>query len=142
MRPMSVLRLVLFMSVLAAIACVVASRSDASVAFKRLFGFAMPNQAGRVVYIEKGALDAPRFEFKLSTEAFDEFSDKLGQFGYGPWVEHKYDRAEPVSVLERFLYGYADGKSVFYVSEFKGGKTRKSLIYDPEYQVFIAIHYR
>lgn len=109
--------------------------------YRKLFGFDLPSGNSRVVFVSNGLLDTPRFEFKLSAEDFEIFSPTPQSIGYGQWKIHKYDNKEFVSVLERFLYGYAEGASVFYTCESDSGRVRRSLVYDPNYQYFISIYY-
>jgi len=109
--------------------------------FQSIFEIELPKESSRVVYIRYGVLDVPRFEFKLSSEFFPSVVAASKLAGYPEWVTHKYERNEPVSVLERYLYGYARGDSNFYTTEKKVSGNRKVLIFDPDYQYFIAIKY-
>lgn len=109
--------------------------------FNALFGIELPKESSRVIYVSYGVLDVPRFEFKLPSEFFEAVIAASKLAGYPEWVKHNYDRNEPVSVLERYLYGYAYGKSIFFTTEKKVDGRRIALIYDPDYQYFIAINY-
>jgi len=118
------------------------TREADKAAFLNLFGIEIPAGSSRIVFINNGDIDTPRFELKLSTEDFEVFSKKVLDKQYSTWVKNLYDPREAVSLLERFLYGYARGSSVFFVSEYKTTEVRKSLVYDPTFQHFIAIYYR